>query len=76
MDHLFHGCYYANVDGKNKLIAPGKDSFARMRRCFLKHPDGVNSHVKTRSMTSNEPSVGWRVINNYYKDKQIENGFI
>ena len=38
--------------------------------------NALNFRVKTRSMTRNEPSVGWRVFNNYCKDKQIDNGFI
>ena len=38
--------------------------------------NALNFRVKTRSMTRNEPSVGWRVFNNYCKDKQMDNGFI
>ena len=73
MDLLLHGCYFVNADDTNKFIASGGDCVLRTNRCFQKHPDDVNSRVKTRSMTNNELDFGWRVISNYHKNKAKDN---
>ena len=73
MDLLLHGCYSAKADDTNKLITSGDDCVLLINRCCEKHPDHVNARVKTRSMTNNEPDFGWRVINNYHKDKAKDN---
>ena len=68
-----HGCYFANADDTNKSIASGDDYVLSTNRCFWKHPDDVNSHIKTRSMTNSKPDFGWIVINIYHKNKAKDN---
>ena len=34
------------------------------------------SWILARSMTKNEPSVHWKIIDNYYKDKENDNAVI
>ena len=73
MELLFHGCYFANADETHKLIPSGDDCVLRTNTCFWKHPDDVDSRVKTRSMTKNKLDFDWRVINNYHKNKAKDN---
>ena len=46
MDHLYHGCYYKNADGTNRLTAPVEDCILQTSRCFWKDPGVVISGVK------------------------------
>ena len=76
MDQLFHGCAYMGVDGTHKLIGSGQDYILQTNKCFWKDPRDVNTSLKTRSVTTNKPSVHWTIIDNYYKDKEKDNAVI
>ena len=54
MDHMYHGCPYANDDGSRKLIAINDKCLIRNNQCFSKDTRDTCLKVKTRTMASSE----------------------
>lgn len=66
IEPIYQGCYLRNADRTNKHIPTNE--------CFWKDPCYVKNGVNTRSHTKNEPSIGYKAIERYDKQKQfIEN---
>lgn len=72
MYRLYHACYYKNADGRNRLIAPGKDCILRTSRCLWKDPGEVISGVKRDRAPKTKPCVNLRTVDKYYTDKEIK----
>ena len=69
MDKIYHGCFYKNSDGTNKIIVAGERCFAPTDTCFWKDPNDVKHRVKTRSSANNEPTVSFQPVDKYRENK-------
>ena len=76
MDHIYHGCAYANDDGSRKLIAINDKCLISNNQCFWKDTRNTCVKVKTRTMASSEKTTPLKIINNYFKDKEKDNAII
>ena len=73
MEHcIYHGCFYKNADGTNKIIKAGEKSLVPTDECFWKDPCDVKHGVKTRSRAKNEPKVTLKDFNRYYDEKLVD----
>ena len=70
MDRLYHGCYYKNADGTNRIVASGKYCLLRMKKCFWKVPCNIRSGMKTRSRAISEPNVSFQAADSITKKGQ------
>lgn len=48
-DKIYHGCFYKNEDGTNKLILKAKECLMPTNNPFWKSPMHVPDIVRTRS---------------------------
>ena len=69
MDKIYHGSFYKNADGTNKIIAAGECCLAPTDKCFWKDPYDVKHGVKTRSRANNQPTISFQAVNKYREDK-------
>lgn len=69
MEGMYHGCFFKNADGTNKIIKTGETCLTPTDECFFKNPCDVRNGVKTRSRTKNEPTVGLESFNQYHSEK-------
>ena len=44
---IYHGCFYKNADGTNKIIRAGEECSVPTGECFWKDPCDVKNGVKT-----------------------------
>ena len=70
--HIYHGCFYENVDGTNKIIKTGDKCLVPTDECFWKDPCDVKQGVKTRSCAKNELRVTLKDFNRYYDEKLVD----
>ena len=59
MDKIYHGCFYENADGTNKIIAAGERCFTPTDKCFWKDLNDAKHGVKTTSRANNEPNISF-----------------
>ena len=69
---IYHGCFYKNVNEKNKIIKTSDKCVVPMDECFWKDPCEVKHGVKTRSPGKNEPRVTLKDFNHYYDEKLVD----
>ena len=69
MGKIYHGCFYKNADGTNKIIVARERCFAPTDKCFWKDPNDVKHGVKTRSRANNKPTVSFQAVDKYRVDK-------
>ena len=48
MDKIYHGCFYKNADGTNKIIVARKRCFTPTDKCFWKDPNDVKTWSKDK----------------------------
>ena len=58
-----------NVDGTNEIITNSENSITPTDQCLWKHPNDVPNRVKTRSKTKDEPTVGYKEVDEYFASK-------
>ena len=59
MDKIYHGCFYENADGTNKVIAAGELCLTPTKKCFWKDSSDAKDGVKTRSRANSEPTISF-----------------
>ena len=69
--HIYHGCFYKNADGTNKINKAGEKCLVPTDECFWKDPCDIKHGVKTRSRAKNEPRVTLKDLNRYYNEKLV-----
>ena len=69
---IYHGCFYKNADGTNKIIAASNKCLAPTDKCFWKDTCDVKHGVKRRSRAKNEPRVTLRDFNCYHDEKLVD----
>ena len=69
---IYHGCFYKNADGTNKIIKTGDECLVSTDECFWNDLCDVKHGVKTRSRAKNEPKVTLKNFNRYYDEKLVE----
>ena len=69
---IYHGCFYKNADGTNKIIAAGNKRLAPTDECFWKDTCDVKHGVKRRSRAKNERRVTLRDFNCYHDEKLVD----
>ena len=72
VQRIYHGCFYENADGTNKIIKAGEKCLVPTDECFWKDPCDIRHGVKTRSHAKNEPKVTLRDFNRYYDEKLVD----
>ena len=73
MDCFYHGCYYKNADGTNRIVASGENCLLRMKKCFWKVPCDIRSGLKTRSRAKSELTVSFQAADSITKKGQENN---
>ena len=71
---IYHGYFYKNVDGTNKIIKTGDKCLAPTDECFWKDPRDIKHRVKTRSRAKNEPRITLKDFNRCYDEKLAISG--
>ena len=69
MDKIYHGCFYKNADGTNKIIVTGERCFSPTDKWFWKDPNDVKHGVKTRSRANNKPTVSFQAVDKHQEVK-------
>ena len=67
---IYHGCFTKYADGTSKLIGPEEKCLTPTAQCFWKYPKDVRSGVKTRSQSTNQPTVSTEDYKYYFEKKQ------
>ena len=70
--HIYHGCFYKNADGKNKIIKTGDKCLVPTDECFWKDPCEVKHGVKIKSRAKNESRVTLKSFNRYYDERLVD----
>ena len=69
---IYHGCFYKNADGTNKVIKADEKCLVPTEECFWKDSCDVKHGVKTMSRAKNEPKVTLKNFNRYYDKKLVD----
>ena len=72
---IYHGCFYKNANGTNKIIKKKKKKlkcFVPTDECFWKVFCDLKHGVKTRSRAKNEPRITLKNFNRYYDEKLVD----
>ena len=72
MDKIYHGCFYKNADGTNKVIAAGELCLTPTKKCFWKDPSHVKNGVKTRSLLTSSQLLAFEPLTSTGKRKVIK----
>ena len=70
--HIYHGCFYKNADGKNKIIKTDDKCLVPTDECFWKDPCEVKHGVKTKTRVKNESRVTLKSFNRYYDERLVD----
>ena len=57
---IYHGCFYKNVDGTDKIIKAREECSFPTEECFWKDPSYIKNGVKTRSLEKNELAITFK----------------
>ena len=68
---IYHGCFFKNADGTNKIIRASEECSVPTDECFWKDPCDLKNGVKTRSRAKNEPGVTFRDFNRHLDEKIV-----
>ena len=69
---IYHGSFYKNADGTNKIIKAGEKYSVPTEESFWKDPCDVKNGLKTTSREKNEPVVQLKDFNRYLNEKRVD----
>ena len=69
---IYHGWFYKNTDGTNKIINAGEKCSVPTDECFWKDPCDVKNRVETRSRAKNKAVDTLKDFNCYLDEKIVD----
>lgn len=67
-DKIYHGCFYKNEDGTNKLILKAEECLMPTNNPFWKSSMHVPDIVRTRSQEIRQKTISVSVFNQYFRN--------
>ena len=69
MDKIYHGFFYKNTAGTNKIIIAGEHCVVPTDKYFWKDPNDIKHGLKTRSRANNKPTFSFQAVDKYLEHK-------